>query len=168
MHPVSVSYGHDYKRVRFVALIVNKCIKLLLVISVGVTLRLGKFKAYRHSPGRIIPKWYLKISKTWSTVSDLPWSCSRADHKCRTVCGTWWPCASRSHIPAAFRSPGSGPLRARPCLWRTDPGTGLRNTRPLPLRDIIGRNLTLYVNDCELINELIPSTRLSISCIFST
>jgi hypothetical protein len=36
------------------------------------------------------------------------------------------------------------------------------------LRDIIGRNLTLYVNECKLISELIPSTWLSILCIFST
>jgi len=147
---------------------VNKRIKLPLVISVDVTLRLGEFKAYRHQSRQDNTKIDLKVSNTWSTVSDLPWSCNRADRKCRTVCGTWRPCASRSHTPAAFRSPGSGPPRALPCLWRADPGTRLRNTAPLPLRDIIGRNLTIYVSDCIIVKELITSIRLSILCIFRT
>jgi hypothetical protein len=36
------------------------------------------------------------------------------------------------------------------------------------LRHIFGRNPTLYVNDCKIINELTPSTRLPILRIFST
>jgi hypothetical protein len=135
MHPVSVSYEHDNERVRFVALIVNKRTKLPLVISVDVTVRLGDFKAYRHQSRQDNTEMDLKVSNTWSTVSDLPWSCNRADRKCRTVCGTWRQCASRSHTPAAFRSPGSGPSRARPCLWRTDPVTSLSNTAPLLLNE---------------------------------
>ena len=64
MHPVSVSYEHDYERVRFLALIVNKRIKLSLVISVDVTLRLGEFKAYRQQSRQDDTEVDLKVSNT--------------------------------------------------------------------------------------------------------